>query len=73
MSAISIVSDENGLIKINVGRSIAVFIESKPLAFSSYVSYYDPDESREALDDFTDEGDDEVISEQQSIENEQSH
>ncbi len=73
MSAISIVSDENGLIKINVGRSIAVFIESKPLAFSSYVSYYDPDESREALDDFTDEEDDEGNSEQQTKEHEQSH
>jgi len=55
LSAVTLLSGEEESFKINVGVSEYVLIKSRPVAFKSQVSYIDPDESREALDDFPDD------------------
>jgi len=63
LSTVSLLADGNGMVIIVVGPNQIVKINSKPVSFSSRISYIDPDETKEALDDFPDEYDIVVFSE----------
>ena len=62
LSAISNLVDEENVFKIEVGAEENVLVSGKPLSFSSKISYIDPDEAKEALDDYPDE-EEEIIEE----------
>jgi hypothetical protein len=59
-----LLAGEEESFKINVGISEYVLIKSRPVAFKSQVSYIDPDESREALDDLLDDDELDSIAEE---------
>jgi len=55
LSAVSNLVDEKDVFKIEVGAEENVLISGKSISFSSNISYIDPDEAKEALDDYPDE------------------
>lgn len=64
LSAVSKLVDEDGVFRIEVGANDYVLVSGEPLIFISHTSYIDPDESKEALDDYPD---DEEITEEETI------
>lgn len=55
MSMVEILKNDDDKISLNVGNDIFIKISSIPLSFRSTTSYIDPDESKEALDEYPDE------------------
>jgi len=53
--------ETDGILKIEVGDNNFVMVSGIPVSFKSAVSYVDPDEAKEALDDFPEEEGDEVV------------
>jgi len=58
LSAVSNIVDEDGILRIEVGADDYVLVSGTPFTFISSISYIDPDEAKEALDDYPDEEDD---------------
>ncbi|HKR06408.1 MAG TPA: toll/interleukin-1 receptor domain-containing protein [Bacteroidia bacterium] len=54
-SAISLLVDEDGLLRIQVGEDAFAVVNGSPLTFNGNTSYIDPDEAKEALDDYPEE------------------
>lgn len=63
LSIVSLLADENSILQIGVGPNQFVNLKSQPVSFRSMISYIDPDETKEALDDFPEEDDVEILSE----------
>jgi hypothetical protein len=61
LSSVSNLVDTDGILKIEVGDNSFVLVSGIPVSFKSAVSYVDPDEAKEALDDFPEEESDEVV------------
>jgi len=57
LSSVSNIVDEDGVLRIEVGANDYVLVSGEPLTFKSNISYIDPDEAKEALDDHPDEED----------------
>lgn len=55
LSAVSNLVDEENIFKIEVGAEENILVSGSPLSFHSKISYIDPDEAKEALDDYPDE------------------
>lgn len=55
LSTISNLVDKDGIFRIEVGADDYVLVSGEPLTFHSSISYNDPDETKEALDDYPDE------------------
>lgn len=63
LSSVSNLVDTDGILKIEVGDNNFVLVSGIPISFKSEVSYIDPDEAKEALDDFPEQEGDEVVEE----------
>jgi hypothetical protein len=61
LSSVANLVDDDGVLKIEVGENTFVLVSGIPVSFKSAVSYIDPDEAKEALDDFPEEESDEVV------------
>jgi len=62
-SAVSLLVDKNGFLMIQVGDEAFAGISGQPLTFTGSTSYIDPDEAKEALDDFPETDDEESVPE----------
>lgn len=58
LSAISHLVDENSVFKIEVGAEENILVNGNPLSFYSKISYLDPDETKDSLNDYSDEEED---------------
>lgn len=55
LSAVSNLVDDENIFKIEVGAEENILVSGAPVSFHSKISYIDPDEAKEALDDYPDE------------------
>lgn len=58
LSTITNLIDEQGFLTIEVGANDYVLVAGEPLTFVSEISYNDPDETKESLDDYPEETED---------------